>query len=263
MPSIKPPNVAGTFYPDDAGKLRRLVREFLAGKEPENILPRAIIAPHAGYRFSGEVAGAAYASVRNGREIFKRVVILATPHRLYFPGIAVSGMEYFETPLGEVEVDGEGVKLAASAPSVQLLDQAFEEEHSLEVQLPFLQEVLDDFKIVPLLIGPAEPAVTADLLESLITGERTLVVVSSDLSHFLPDAEACALDGETSEMIERLAPAELDGRRACGFSGIQGLLCYAARHGLKARTVALSNSGRTGGELSRVVGYGAYVVSKM
>jgi MEMO1 family protein len=261
MANVKIPNVAGLFYPDDAQGLRRLVAEFMAGKSSGGALPHALIAPHAGYRYSGNVAGTAYACLKVGREVVRRVIILA-PHRLYFPGIAVSSAEFFETPLGMVEVDTAAMHELEALPVVKQLDEAFEEEHSLEVQLPFLQEVLDQFKIVPLLVGPTEAQAVCEVIERLKRDQRSIVVASSDLSHYLSAAQARALDAQTSDMIEKLALEELEGKRACGAEGIKGLLCYARKHGLKAKTVHLTNSGEETGDLFRVVGYGAYIFTE-
>jgi MEMO1 family protein len=261
MVNIKIPNVAGTFYPDRPEVLREMIRQFMEGKATEGVLPQAIIAPHAGYRYSGKVAGSAYACLKNGREIFKRVILLGTAHRLYFEGLAVSTAEFFETPLGNVRVDTAAAARAASLPFVKFLDEAFEEEHSVEVQLPFLQESLDDFSIVPLLVGDGPPEQVAQVIELLKEDERSVVVVSSDLSHFLSETQARALDAQTTELIERLAFEGLDGKKACGFYPIRGLLYYARKHGFKVKTVHLSNSGEETGDLFRVVGYGAYVFS--
>ena len=262
MTFIKIPNVAGMFYPDEAETLRRIVRESMRVPAAYGVLPEAIIVPHAGYRYSGKVAGTAYAYVKNGREVFKRVLILGTPHRMYFPGIAVSSAEYFETPLGNVQVDVDAVKVICAEGAAELLDAAFEEEHSVEVQLPFLQEALDDFKIVPLLIGPSAPEKVCRVIELLKPEAGLLIVASSDLSHFLSDSEARVLDVQTSEMIEQLAFEGLEGKRACGVCAVQGLLYYARRYGMKAQTVQLANSGEANGDLFRVVGYGAYVITK-
>ncbi|NLF25847.1 MAG: AmmeMemoRadiSam system protein B [Deltaproteobacteria bacterium] len=262
MTFIKIPNVAGVFYPDEAETLRQIVRESMSISAAYDILPEALIVPHAGYRYSGEVAGAAYAYVKNGREIFKRVLILGTPHRVYFPGIAASSAAYFETPLGNVQVDIDAVKTLCATGTVKTLDAAFEEEHSIEVQLPFLQEALDDFKIVPLLIGPGAPEEVCRVIEQLKQNGGLLIITSSDLSHFLNDSEARVLDAQTSEMIEQLAFEDLDSKRACGVCAIRGLLCYARKYGMKVQTVQLANSGETSGELFRVVGYGAYVITK-
>jgi len=261
MNVIKMPEVAGVFYPDDAEQLKELVREYTSDYVVESELPEGVIAPHAGYRYSGKTAGKAYAYVKNGRELYKRVIILGTPHRMYFSGIAASSAECFRTPLGDVEVDTDAVQFVRNVVGgVRIIDEAFEEEHSVEVQIPFLQETIDDFKIVPLLAGPGSTEGICRIIELLQEESRLLTVASSDLSHFLSDAQARVVDAQTSEILEGLAFEGLEGKRACGVYAIQGLLCYARKHGFKVKTVHLSNSGEESGDFLRVVGYGAYVI---
>jgi len=257
---VKPPAVAGTFYPADAEVLRTQVRGFLdAASLAGNGAPKAVIAPHAGYRYSGPVAGTAYAPLRKLAASIKRVVLLGPAHRVPFRGVAISGADAFGTPLGTVPIDAEGMRVAQSFPFVQKLDAAFAEEHSLEVHLPFLIEALRDFKLVPLLVGDADPADVGRLIDALWGGSETLIVISSDLSHYQDYETARRLDSETSKAIEALDYSAIGYGDACGRNAVNGLLSLARNRGLSAETVDLRNSGDTAGGKDRVVGYGAYL----
>jgi hypothetical protein len=188
----------------------------------------------------------------------ERVVILAPAHRYPFRGLARSTAEAFRTPLGEVPVDAAALRSLDDLPQVHDLDAAFEGEHSLEVHLPFLQATLERFEIVPLLVGNASGAEVAEVLERLWGGEETLIVVSSDLSHYLDYDSARELDAETTRAIEALEPDALGFDNACGRVPVSGLLLAARRHRLRPTTLDLRNSGDTAGPRSQVVGYGAY-----
>jgi AmmeMemoRadiSam system protein B len=260
MPQIQPPNVAGLFYPGDPETLRRDVQAFLSeakGGEPGPV-PKALISPHAGYIYSGPVAASAYAQLAPARGKIERVVVLAPSHQLGFRGIALSSATQFETPLGTIPVDLQAVELASRLPAVNYLDRAFAGEHALEVQLPFLQMVLDSFKLVPLIVGEAEPLEVANVLEALWGDEETLIVISSDLCHYQDYDSAIQHDRHTTDLIEALND-ELAYGDACGRNPIRGLLRAAREHGLQVSTLDLRNSGDTAGPRDRVVGYGAYV----
>ncbi len=260
MHRIQAPNVAGLFYPADPSELRREVERFLADARPGRISrPKALIAPHAGYVYSGPVAAHAYAQLAPARDRIERVVMLAPSHRHPFRGLACPHAEAFQTPLGEVPVDTAALESLADLPQVRVLDAAFQGEHSLEVHLPFLQATLADFRIVPLLVGEADAGEIAEVLERLWGGDETLIVISSDLSHYLDYASAKTLDAQTSHAIEALDPDALDYHQACGRAPVSGLLLAARHHHLQALTLDLRNSGDTAGPRDQVVGYGAYV----
>ena len=259
MPHIQTPNVAGIFYPGEPEALRHDVEDYLArAKVAPGSTPKALIAPHAGYVYSGPIAASAYAQLAPVREQIKRVLVLAPSHRVGFRGIAVSTAKEFETPLGTIPVDLQAVELASQLPAVDYLDQAFAGEHALEVQLPFLQLVLDDFLLVPCIVGEAEPEEVARLLEALWGDEKTLIVISSDLSHYQDYESARQHDRHTTTLIEGLDDNLAYGD-ACGRNPIRGLLRAARTHDLRVSTLDLRNSGDTAGTRDRVVGYGAYV----
>jgi MEMO1 family protein len=257
---IQKPVVAGTFYPSDPDELRMQVRQFISAANTEPCRPpKALIAPHAGYIYSGPVAGSAYAQLSGSADIINRIVLLAPSHRVAFRGIAYSSCEIFRTPLGDVEVDVDALSMLEDLPQVNLLDQAFSQEHSLEVHLPFLQETLRHFKIVPLVVGDIDPASVTEVLERLWGGEETLIVISSDLSHYLDYATARTMDAATSRAIENLQSEGLSHEQACGGTPVRGLLMAARHNHLEAKVLDLRNSGDTAGPKDRVVGYGAYV----
>jgi hypothetical protein len=268
MPSIRPPAVAGpypraAFYPADPRELRELVDSLLAQAEasapPPAGGPKALIAPHAGYQYSGPVAASAYARVVP--EGIRRVVLLGPAHRVPVRGLAAPCAEAFATPLGAVALDRGALAQAARLRQVGRSDPAHADEHSLEVQIPFLQRRLGSFELAPLVVGDAEPEQVDEVIEALWGGPETLVVVSSDLSHYLDYETARRIDARTTRAIEALAPERIDLDQACGCIPVQGLLLAARRHGLRARAVDVRNSGDTAGPRDRVVGYGAYVLA--
>jgi AmmeMemoRadiSam system protein B len=260
MSFVRKPAVAGLFYPRNAQGLRAAIECFLARASPKGPPPKAVIAPHAGFEYSGPIAASAYARVRPAHATITRVVLLGPSHRVPFQGLAASGAAAFETPLGLVPLDAGGVAAALAFPSVQVLDAAHAPEHSLEVHLPFLQVVLDRFTLVPLLVGGSTPEEVGVVLQALWGGPETLIVVSSDLSHYHEYAEAQRIDAETAGRIERGELERLTGQRACGFLPVGGLLNNARRDRLSIEAVDLRNSGDTAGDRSRVVGYGAFTI---
>jgi AmmeMemoRadiSam system protein B len=251
--------VAGTFYPAEPGVLRAMIKEYLDQADAAGPLPKAIIAPHAGYIYSGPVAASAYRRLAAGRGRITRVVLLGPAHRVGFEGLALATASSFATPLGVIPIDEEAVKAITKLPQVGVLDAAHAREHSLEVHLPFLQEVLGDFKLVPLAVGEATPEEVAEVLDALWGGPETLIVVSSDLSHYHDYATAKALDTATSRAIEAMDPGAILYDHACGRRPVNGLLVTAKRRGMKVKAIDVRSSGDTAGSKDHVVGYGAYV----
>ena len=258
MNRVRNPAVAGLFYPGDPTALRQTVEALLAEVPANGPAPKAVIAPHAGYVYSGPIAATVYARLASARDTIRRVVLLGPSHRLAFYGLALCRADTFLTPLGPVPVDTAAFDLIAGLHQVQIVEGAHAAEHSLEVQLPFLQVVLSEFKLVPLVVGDASPDAVAEVLDRLWGGPETLIVVSSDLSHYHDYATARRLDEETSRLIETLSRVEIDGEQACGCRPINGLLRAARSHGLRASALDLRSSGDTAGPRDRVVGYGAY-----
>ncbi len=252
--------VAGLFYPADKGTLERTVAELLEAAPAGVSAAKAIIAPHAGYPYSGLTAAHAYRLVESRRDVIRRVVLLGPAHRVYLQGMAVPSVDAFSTPLGDVPVDMEGIRQALGVPGVQVSDEAHAAEHSLEVHLPFLQAVLDDYKLVPIVVGVCPAHEVAALLEELWGGDETLIVVSSDLSHFHPYAEARDIDARTTARIEA-RETTLHGEEACGAYAVNGLMRAAKAHDLAVRTLDIRNSGDTAGDKHSVVGYGAYALA--
>lgn len=259
MNHTRPPAVAGLFYPRDPAELRALIRQCFAEARPSSgPVPKAIIAPHAGYIYSGPIAASAYARLRPAAGRIRRVVLVGPCHRVAVRGLALPDCEAFATPLGEIPLDSEGMALARSLPGVQVHDATHAREHSLEVHLPFLQEVLGSFSLVPLVAGSASADAVSRVFAALWGGPETLFVISSDLSHYLPYAEAQAVDGHTCAAIEALAPEAIVPEGACGRIPVSGLLVLARRHGLVVETLDLRSSGDTAGDRDQVVGYGAW-----
>ncbi len=264
MTAIRRPAVAGMFYPGSATELSSAVLDFIGSAESrlpgEGVgVPKAIIAPHAGYRYSGQVAAEAYARLKPAHDVITRVVLLGPCHRVAVRGLAAPSDDAFATPLGDIPIDRDAIDAISNLPQVSEFDATHTEEHSLEVQLPFLQEVLDDFTLVPLVVGDATNAEVAEVLDALWGGEETLIVISSDLSHYLDYEQAKAIDKRTCDAIERLDPDSIGGDQACGRVPVKGLLTTAARRHMRVETVDLRNSGDTAGPRDRVVGYGAWV----
>lgn len=257
---IRPPAVAGRFYPGDPVELRRLIAELLAAVPPvSGPTPKALIVPHAGYLYSGPIAASAYARLVPARERIERIVLLGPSHYVALQGLATSSADAFATPLGMVPVDLQAVREVRLLPQVRELDEAHAQEHSLEVQLPFLQTILGDFTLVPLAVGEATPDEISEVLDLLWDGPETCFVISSDLSHYFDFQTARRLDRATAKAIEALKPGGIGEERACGRMPICGLLQAARRHGLRAHTVDLRSSGATAGPRDKVVGYGAFV----
>lgn len=237
-----------------------MVDEFLDAAPPPSTEPRALIAPHAGYIYSGPVAATAYRQLHARAETWRRVLLLGPSHRVPFAGLALSSAEGYATPVGEVAIDALACRELLRLPQVSVLDQAHAQEHSLEVHLPFLRAVLGDFLLIPVVVGDATPEEVAETIESFWDQQDVLIVVSSDLSHFLDYETANRVDRETTRAIEGLA-RDISPQQACGCRAINGLMKMAKDHALDVTTLDLRNSGDTAGDRSRVVGYGAYALS--
>lgn len=261
MTDIRYPAVAGSFYPSEPQQLATVVQSLLEHAHKSSVLPKAIIAPHAGYSYSGAIAASAYASLFKRKDTIQRVVLLGPAHRIPFLGLATSSAKYFLTPLGSVAIDEPSVKKALQLQQVQVLDQAHADEHCLEVHLPFLQVILQEFSLVPFVVGECAAAEVAEVLDLLWGGEETLIVISSDLSHYHDYHTANAMDKRTSRAIENLEYNELGYHDACGSVPLSGMLLAAKQRRLQVTTLDLRNSGDTAGPRDQVVGYGAYSIS--
>ncbi|WP_333873928.1 AmmeMemoRadiSam system protein B [Methylobacter sp.] len=254
------PAVAGSFYPANPKQLHLMLEQFLNNAATDEKAPKAIIVPHAGYIYSGPIAASAYTRLKNAHAQITRVILIGPSHRVAFRGLAVSRAETFTTPLGRVLVDQAAVQAIVQLPFVEYIEQAHTYEHSLEVHLPFLQEVLDNFKIVPIVAGEASSEQVSQVLDALWGGDETLIVISSDLSHYHDYATAQQMDKSTSQVIEQLEYDRLTSESACGKVPVSGLLKLAQKKSLSVTNIDLRNSGDTAGDKSRVVGYGAYVI---
>lgn len=260
MGAVRPPAVAGSFYPADPQTLAAEIRRLLAAvPSSSGPAPKALIAPHAGYIYSGPIAATAYARLAQAGRGISRVVLMGPAHRVAFRGIGISTAQAFRTPLGDVPLDPLGAELLA-IPGVVALDEAHREEHSLEVHLPFLQMLLDRFTLLPLVAGDASDQLVAEVLERAWGGPETLVVISSDLSHYHDYETATARDHATAEAIARLDPDSFDHYGACGRTPLGGLLTLARRRGMGIEPLDIRNSGDTAGPRDRVVGYGSWAL---
>ena len=255
--------VAGQFYQNDAVNLRSTIETYLADVSTGFIgIPKALIAPHAGFVYSGPIAASAYATLQPIRDKINRVILLGPCHRVAVQGLALSEADAFETPLGEIQTDIDAISQIIDLPQVQVFEATHAHEHSLEVHLPFLQVMLDDFKLVPLVVGQSTPEDVAEVLDMLWGDEETLVIISSDLSHYLEYQNACDLDLKTCQAIENKDPLSIDKDGACGRYPIGGLLKVAKRRGMSVTTLDVRNSGDTAGPKDRVVGYGSWVFTE-
>ena len=262
MNQVRPAAVSGSFYQRQPEALAQEIAALLgAAKQHKPAIPKALIAPHAGYIYSGPVAANAYALLEPARGRIKRVVLLGPAHFVAVRGLALPDASGFTTPLGMVPLDEASMETLSRLPQVQHSKAAHATEHSLEVHLPFLQTVLEKFTLVPLAVGDATPEEIADVLDLLWGGEETLIVVSSDLSHYLPYETARRVDQATAQTILDLRES-ISHQQACGASPVNGLLLAAQRHRLKPELLDLRNSGDTAGDRSRVVGYAAFAFNK-
>ena len=261
---VRRPAVAGMFYPMEAGLLARQLDDFFAcmprtAQGRPKALPKALVVPHAGYVYSGPVAASAYELLGETTESIRRVVLLGPCHHLPLAGMAVPGSEAFDTPLGRIPLDLAGIQRVLDLDAVSRNDEAHRREHSLEVQLPFLQRCLGEFTLLPVVVGACEPQQVAELIESEWGDEETLLVVSTDLSHYQSYDQARETDRLTAGKILSLQP-DLRGDQACGCYALNGLLLVARRRALAIAEIDLRNSGDTAGPADRVVGYGAFAL---
>jgi AmmeMemoRadiSam system protein B len=258
MSRSRQPAVAGYFYPASPDELAADLRAMLAaaGTVTSTRVPKALIVPHAGYIYSGPVAASAYARLAAQAGRIRRVVLLGPVHHVPVRGLALPAAEVFSTPLGDIPLDTAAMQALAGLPQVVVSEAAHTPEHSLEVHLPFLQSVLNEFQLLPLAVGDATPDEVAAVLERVWGGDETLIVISSDLSHYLPYDTAVRTDEDTVRHIIGLQP-DLSHSQACGATPVNGLLTFAAGHALEAELLDLRNSGDTSGDKSRVVGYSA------
>jgi len=263
---IRPPAVAGSFYPGTRDVLERQLAQFMS--EADNAppsraataIPKAIIGPHAGYVYSGPVAARAYAKLAAARGKISRVVLIGPSHHVAFRGLAVDMSDAWETPCGTVALDTEAIARLRQLPLVGQLDAAHQREHALEVHVPFLQHVLGEFRLVPIVAGDAPPEIVAALFDAVWGGPETLIVVSTDLSHYLDYAACRRLDTRTAAAIERFDDDAIGSTDACGQVPTRGLLRVARRRGMAIERLDLRNSGDTAGPRDRVVGYGAWAL---
>ncbi|MEE8368531.1 MAG: AmmeMemoRadiSam system protein B [Thermoanaerobaculia bacterium] len=261
---VRRPAVAGSFYPSDPEELQQSLAELVGpaiSKGAARKDPIALIAPHAGYRYSGRTAGIAFEEFRDSEDRIERVVVIGPSHRVRLRGLALPGCDAFQTPLGSIPIDRELVELMTLLPQISVNAAAHAMEHSLEVELPFLQTILGEFRLLPLVVGMATPEEVAEVLRVAWSLPGTRVVVSSDLSHYLPDAEAQVVDRATAERILSL-DYPLEPHEACGAVPINGLLCAGQTGGLVPRLLDLRNSSAASGDFEQVVGYGAFAFDR-
>lgn len=264
MTTVRPAAVAGQFYPGNPAELGGSINRFLAqadAAQPKpSAPPKALIVPHAGYVYSGACAARAYAALAPIADKIHRVVLLGPCHRVAIKGLATTSADAWETPLGEVEIDQRALSSLKGLPQVQVNDNAHQWEHSLEVHLPFLQRLIPQFRFIPFAVGDATNMEVAEILETLWGGEETLIVISTDLSHYLSYEDAKAIDSRTAEAIEKMDWQAIDREQACGRIPISGLLTCAKKHGMTIERVGFCNSGDTAGPRDRVVGYGSWIL---
>jgi len=261
------PAVAGMFYPADPENLKSCIEQYLqearlVKNQSVEKRAKAIIVPHAGYIYSGPVAASAFVQLKEIKDSIQRVVLLGPSHRVPLLGLASSSADRFITPLGAIEIDKPAVEIITRLPQVHLMDEAHSLEHSLEVQLPFLQQCLASFKLIPLVVGDASSTDVAEVLNLLWGGPETLIVISSDLSHYHDYKQAHMMDERTAQAIEKFAEEEIDFDDACGRNPVKGLLQAAVKHGLDITRLDLRNSGDTAGNKDQVVGYGAWLLNE-
>lgn len=258
--SIRPTAVAGSFYPKQASELNNMLEKFLSLDSVKVATPKAIIAPHAGYIYSGQTAASVYSNLEQVKNKIRRVVLLGPTHRVHVKGIALPSNTHFASPLGNVSIDTQSLKKISAHSFVDYIDEAHAQEHSLEVHIPFLQKVINNFVLLPILVGDATPEQVATILKELWGNDETLIVISSDLSHFLNYETAGKTDRNTTELIEKLDYEHISSKQACGCMPMRGLLKLAQEKNMTIQTIDLRNSGDTAGTKDRVVGYGAYAL---
>jgi AmmeMemoRadiSam system protein B len=261
MKNVKLPNVAGAFYPADKVKLTEMVKTFLKQSQPpqKNKIPRALIAPHAGYVYSGQVAASVYKLLEQIKDKVNKVAVLSPSHFFGLKSLAISDATHFYTPLGEIPVCSKTIEKLKDFPQIEELPKAFEKEHALEVHLPFLQSVLGNFELIPLIVGQVEAQEVYEIID-FFDKENIFMVISSDLSHFHDYDTAKKIDLKTKKTLEKMDYENLAHEDACGYYPLRGLLKWAKENELSLETIDMRNSGDVSGDKSRVVGYGSYIV---
>ncbi len=257
--NIRPAAIAGYFYPADSNQLIESIQHYFNTSLETNIEAKAIIAPHAGHQYSGSIAATAYKTILHRKENIERVVILGPAHRVFVKGIALSSADMFATPLGNIDIDQAAQSQLLELDFIQIIDEAHKDEHCLEVHLPFLQSCLNEFSLIPLIVGETSPQQVSDVIE-LLWNDKTLIMVSSDLSHFHTYEFAKQVDQNTSDAIENFQIENIGPKQACGCRPLNGLLTYAKKHSYQVKSLEIKNSGDTSGNKERVVGYGAYAI---
>ncbi|MFW2403396.1 MAG: AmmeMemoRadiSam system protein B [Gammaproteobacteria bacterium] len=258
--TIREPAVAGMFYPAAAEHLRDQVTTFLrSAVSTMNAAPKVLIVPHAGYAYSGPVAAEAFHLLAQSADVITRVALLGPAHRVYLEGMALPSADAFSTPLGTVTIDADAVEAVRNLPGVSISDAAHRNEHSLEVQLPFLQCALDGFTLLPIVVGRCPPEHVGTVIDAVWGGPETLIVVSTDLSHYLGYQDARSVDDATRRRILDKV-TNLDGHEACGAHAVNGLMSAEHCRNMSVAAIDLRNSGDTAGMKDRVVGYGAFVM---
>ncbi len=267
MNSVRQPAVAGLFYPGNRKELSSEIQHYLSiasetqPADSAQLSPKAIIVPHAGYIYSGATAAKAFITLKNIADKINRVILLGPSHRVHLTGLAITDVQYFRTPLGDVPIDTDSVEKILALKQVQVMDAAHWQEHSLEVQLPFLQTVLKGFQLVPLVVGDATTLEVQQVLDLLWGGPETLIVISSDLSHYHDYHTAQYIDRTTCEAIEHFKLDQIGFTEACGCIGMRALLRTAKQRQMKVHRLGLCNSGDTAGDQRRVVGYGSWAIN--
>ncbi|MGL6028522.1 MAG: AmmeMemoRadiSam system protein B [Legionella sp.] len=256
--TIRQPAVSGVFYPGDKASLDNAIATLLSSGKQHWPIPKAIIVPHAGYIYSGSIAASAYATLANKKDSIKKIVILGSAHTLHFQGIAYDPVDYFATPLGEIKQDKVLLKKITPLPFVHALAQAHDKEHSLEVQLPFCQKMFPKAAVLPLVVGEATVEQVAEVLSKVWGTSETLIIISTDLSHYLPYEIAQKMDGKTCRSIDILNHEGIEQQNACGFYPLKGFLHFARQNHIHGRLLDCRNSGDTAGEKEKVVGYASY-----
>ena len=265
MTSIRQPSVAGSFYPGDRDELESMIDSMLREAreklgDDRGPAPKAIIAPHAGYIYSGPVAAFSYLRLGDGRDRIRRVILLGPTHFVYVEGVAVTSSDEWLTPLGSVPIDLEGRAAIQSLPQVKVSNLPHGREHSMEVQVPFLQKVLGEFVLLPIAVGDCAPADVGEVLEKVWGGDETAIVISTDLSHYHPYEDARRIDSRTADSIDALSRTDIAPEEACGCRPVNGFIHAARAKGMNATRLDLRNSGDTAGPRDGVVGYGAWEV---
>jgi len=258
MNNIRYPAVAGMFYPESPKELEQLIHSLLDNATSNGNSPKAIISPHAGYIYSGSIAASAFKTFESDSQNINHIVLLGPSHRVALRGCALSSADYFRTPLGDIPINYDARKHLLTYDDVQINDAAHAQEHSLEVQLPFLQSLLNDFTLTPIIVGENKMQHTAKILETFWQESNTRFVISSDLSHYHNYQTAQKLDQETNLAILNKQPENIQYDHACGRNPVNGLLSFAKQHDLSVKMLDLRNSGDTAGPKDQVVGYGAW-----